>query len=237
MPRFIPSLPFQDCWGSVGQMTFFHRDGVCFYKMKPCSPPPGSSAQLLQLDLHRRALEAWRRLDPAVQLEWNRLSVDVPSKRPPITQDNHISGYNLFVSAYHGFAQLGREHIPAPAPFEPFPDFFLDWESSRVREVQDLLLSFFCSVGGTPGTFRYRLLLKLELTYPGYGRKPGRQRNYLAEDNLPAGESSVCVEVPGFRDIWQLELDAYQVHCNYLLLDSLTGYRSQSKRISFLIQV
>ncbi len=235
MPRFIPSLPFQDCWGSVGNTTFFHRDGVCFYKMKPSCPPPGSSAQLLQLNLHHRALEAWRSISDDEQLEWNRLSVDVPSKRPPFVQDHHISGYNLFVSAYHGFSQLGREHVPDPAPYEPFPDFFLDFEAARIVEASDLLLSFFCSLGGNDNGFRYRLLLKLELASPGAGRKPGRMRNFLAEDNLPAGESSVCVEVSDYRSIWDLDLDAYQVHCDYLLLDSFTGYRCRSKRISFLL--
>lgn len=237
MPRFIPSLPIQDCWGSVGQMTFFHRDGVCYYKNKPVCPPPGSPAQLQQLDLHHRALEAWRGIAPDVQQEWNRLAVDVPSKRPPFVQDNHISGYNLFVSAYHGFAQLGREHIPDPAPYEKFPDFFLDWEMARVVEASNLVLSFFCSLGGVDCGGQYRLLVKMELATPGAGRKPGRMRNFLADDNLPTGESTVCVEVPDYRDIWQLDLDIYQVHCQCLLLDSLTGYRSRDKRISFLLML
>lgn len=51
----------------------------------------------------------------------------VASHHPPFGQKNSISGYNLFVSAYQGFAQLGNEHIPEPMIFEPFPIFSMDY--------------------------------------------------------------------------------------------------------------
>ena len=42
---------------------------------------------------------------------------------PPFDHKAFISGQNLFVLAYHGFATLGNEHQPSPVPFESFPPF------------------------------------------------------------------------------------------------------------------
>lgn len=70
--------------------------------------------QMEAQSVHLRALQAWRALTPAVQELWNSLAVVVPSHRPPFKKDHHITGHNLFVSAYHGFSQLGNEHILSP---------------------------------------------------------------------------------------------------------------------------
>lgn len=70
--------------------------------------------QMEAQSVHLRALQAWRTLTPAVQELWNSLAVVVPSHRPPFKKDHHITGHNLFVSAYHGFSQLGNEHILSP---------------------------------------------------------------------------------------------------------------------------
>jgi|GEM_PF-7039057 len=34
MPRFHPTPIIQDCWSSIGNITFYHRNGQCFYKRK-----------------------------------------------------------------------------------------------------------------------------------------------------------------------------------------------------------
>jgi len=68
----------------------------------------------------------------------------VPSHRPPYDDNHHISGYNLFVSAYHGFAQLGREHVPAPQPYPQFP--------SAALELLQII------PGTEVATLRYRLI-------------------------------------------------------------------------------
>lgn len=104
MPSFIPNILISDCWGSAGQVTFYHRDGKCYWKNKPASEFSETSRQLDQAQLHHRALEAWRSLEHKVQEEWNRHSDPVVSHRPPFDGTSRISGYNLFVSAYHGFA-------------------------------------------------------------------------------------------------------------------------------------
>ena len=168
-----------------------------------------------------------------VQRIWNEYAVDAPSKRPPYDEKAHISGYNLFVSAYHGFAQLGREHTPLPQRWVPFPDYFLDLESLQVVEDADLVLRFFCSVGdGTVG-HRFRLLMKLELTRAGHGRRPGLQRNFLAEADCADEDGRVTFRIPSFRETWQLSLPDYTAHCRFILLDNQTGYRSKYKMQSY----
>lgn len=114
---------FEDCYGSVGDKTYFHRGKDCYYKKKPTGVFTGAEAQLQQLSLHQRALAAWRTVPSQTQKIWNEFAVDAPSKQPPYGSKAHISGYNLFVSAYHGFAQLGREHTPLPQRWESFSGF------------------------------------------------------------------------------------------------------------------
>ena len=63
-------------------------------------PRHGTPWQLQQLDVHRRALAAWRTISSEEQRQWNVYAPDVPSHRPPYDNDNHITGHNLFVSAY-----------------------------------------------------------------------------------------------------------------------------------------
>lgn len=79
----------------------------------------------------------------------------VASHRPPFGLKNSISGYNLFVSAYHGFAQLGNEHIPEPMEFEPFPIFSLDYLDCSEIDGELLKLRFrltLCGAGNLRGT-------------------------------------------------------------------------------------
>ncbi|MCQ2067606.1 MAG: hypothetical protein MJY68_00680 [Bacteroidaceae bacterium] len=121
MPKFHPTPIIQDCWSSIGNITFYHRNGQCFYKRKPYTQYRGTAAQLDQAQVHHRAILAWQQLPHTVQLQWRELAKSVPSHRPPYDDIHHISGYNLFVSAYHGFAQMGREHIPVPQPYPLFP--------------------------------------------------------------------------------------------------------------------
>jgi len=233
MPKYKPSIPFEDCYGSVGDLTFYHRDGKCYYRKRSSPEFPGTMLQMEHQTVHLRALEAWRQLTPELQKQWNDYSVGVQSHRPPFDGHSGITGHNLFVSAYHGFAQLGREHSPLPQRWESFPDYFLDWESLQVLDGKDILLRFFCSVGdGTVG-HRYRLLLKLELTRPGHGRRPGLQRNFLAESDCTDEDGRVCFRVPDFKETWQLDLPEYTAHCRFILIDNLTGYRSRFRMQSF----
>ena len=46
MPRFYPNTRFSDCWASVGNVTFYHRDGICYFRSKAYSEFAGTAEQL-----------------------------------------------------------------------------------------------------------------------------------------------------------------------------------------------
>ncbi|MBR4352416.1 MAG: hypothetical protein IKQ01_05050 [Bacteroidales bacterium] len=138
-----------------------------------CLPGPA-------LSVHQRALAAWRSLPQEVQLQWNALVWNVEPHRPPFDHSTRISGYNLFVSAYHGFATLGNEQVPEPRAFEKFPPFAVGvGGASAVEGLLVLPVSVFIAAAFVPE--RYRLLAKIQLTQPGKGRNPGKMRNVLAD--------------------------------------------------------
>ena len=82
---------------------------------------------------------------------------------------------------------------------------------------------------------RYQLLAKLQLAAPGRGRKTGLMRNFLAAS--PCSQEPVTFEITDYRDRWGLELQQYQAHARFVLLDRETGYRSQYLQQSFLIDL
>ena len=237
MPKYIPSMPFEDCWSSVGDITFFHIDGICYWKSKAHPVFPGTLGQMEAQSVHLRALQAWRQLDPSVQESWNSMAVNVPSHRPPFRKDHHISGYNLFVSAYHGYAQLGNERVPVLHTPEPFPTYTAEFHSVVVAGEDSLVLRFHFICDKNAEASRYRLLTKLQFTEPGAGRNGGYLRNFISAAPFTSPDCIVDVPVPGYKDVWDLDLPAYQVHCRYLLLDSQTGFRSNYQKLSFQISV
>ena len=237
MPRFYPDIQYSDCWASVGDITYYHRNGVCFFRSKPYTEFPGTAEQLVRLDLHRRAIRAWQGLDHGTQMIWREYAKPVVAHRPPFDNKGHISGYNLFVSAYHGFAQLGHEHVPEPKPFVPFPIFSLDFGGSGVVGDTDILLNFRLTLCGTDEYSRYRVIGKIQFEVPGHGRNPGKMRNFLSY-SVPSGiVSDISFLVQDYESVWNLALDSYQLHMRYILLDTVTGYRSQYHSLSSLITV
>lgn len=234
----MPNSRFSDCWSSVGEVTFFHRNGACFWKKRAHPKFPGTPAQLEHQAVHLRALDAWRGLAPMVQERWNELAVPVVSHRPPFKKDHHISGHNLFVSAYHGFAQLGDEHIPVPQVYEEFPVFVCEYDSATVENGTDLRIRLRIKMDESeiiPA--RYRVAVRIQLARPEAGRQPGFLRSFVASGNCTSDDCIVEIFIPDYRDIWKLNLDSYQVHLRYFLIDSKTGYRNIFKRKSFLMAV
>ena len=226
MPRYIPSIPFEDCYGSVGEKTYYHRNGVCYYKKRSRPAFPGTMLQMEHQTVHLRAIAAWQGLDPSVQKEWNSCAVGVQSHRPPFDGKSGISGYNLFVSAYHGFARLGREHTPSPTPREEFPVYVVDRVDKLASVNGTLRLGFHVLMPEDVEAGRYWLYSRIQLAKPGGGVRPGLMRNYLATAGCPAGESVVEIDVPNYAGAWDLDLQAYTLHCRINLLDSRTGYRN-----------
>lgn len=230
MPRFLPNTLLSDCWSSIGNVTFYHRNGICYFRSRAYSEFKGTAEQLEQKQVHHRAILAWQTLTHRQQLKWRRLAVGVASHRPPFGDGNHISGYNLFVSAYHGFAQLGNEHIPQPKPFEPFPIFSLDFVSCSMTSLFDMELRFRLTMCETDEPSRFRVLGKIQIEAPGVGRNPGLMRNYLSESIPTRTVAGIVFNVPRKR----FDIDIFQLHLRYLLIDSKTGYRSQYHSLSVL---
>ena len=156
MPRFRPSLLISDAYGSVGDITFYHRGGKCYYRKRSAGNYPGTSAQLSHLDVHRRALAAWRTLDQATQTLWHEYGKEAVPHKPPFDGKAHISGQNLFVSAYHGFATLGNEHIPVLQRFVKFPPFAVCL-ADAVKLGENLVIPAAVAIPSAWEAGRYRL--------------------------------------------------------------------------------
>ena len=233
MPVFRPSILFSDASGSMGSLTFYHRGGQCYTRRRARATYPATPAQLGHLEVHRRAIQAWRQLDHSTQLLWNELSVGVEPHRPPFDHKAVISGNNLFVSAYHGYALMGQEHTPSPKPFVKFPPFAVSFLSAE-DDNGELLIRVRSSVSRHDHFERYRLYVRLSLSTPGTGYSVRGMRGFLG-----VGDCSgiVTLSIPGYKEIWRLGLPEYQIHSNCVLLDSTTGYRSQMQRYSTVIAI
>ena len=234
MPLYQPNIKFSDCWSSVGNITYYHRNNKCYWRAKPATLFPGTMGQMGHQALHLRALASWRLLPHRVQLQWSDYATEVTAHRPPFLNENHISGYNLFVSAYHGFATLGNEHIPTPARFEEFPQFDAAFISAEVVGNSDLILKFSLSVCGTVNPMQYRTLGKIQLVASGRGCHPGKMRNFLSVEVSSVIENPriISFTIPNYRYVWNMDLPDYTLHLRYLLLDTLTGYRNLHKSLS-----
>lgn len=82
MPKFTPNAIIKDCWSSIGNITFYHRGGQCYWKRKARPVFRGTPAQLDQQQVHLRAISAWQHLDHSVQLQWNHYAKSVPQPFP-----------------------------------------------------------------------------------------------------------------------------------------------------------
>lgn len=218
MPKFHPTPVIQDCWSSIGNITFYHRNGQCFYKRKPYTQYRGTAAQLDQAQVHHRAILAWQQLPHTVQLQWRELAKSVPSHRPPYDDNHHISGYNLFVSAYHGFAQLGREHVPVPQPYPLFPISHLQLlQIDSGTSSETVTLRCRLTLQNTDNPARWHVSAKIQLTAPGVGCDPGKMRTYLG---IRVQLNEIVFVVP------RSDTEDYQVNLRYRLIDEESGYRN-----------
>lgn len=232
MPKYIPNSRFSDCYASVGNITFFHKDGECYYRTKARPAFPGTAGQQVQLSIHQRGLREWRNLSHDEQLEWNALARGVKSKRPPFNTRSNISGYNLFMSAYHGLACIGDERVPEPRPLPDFPVVCLKLASAAVLNGTDLQISF--RINGGPINEQLRIIGKIQLTAPGYGAHRGKFRNYVG---VLSDEGFVSFVIHDYRSVCGLDLKEYQVHMKYFLIDADSGHRSKENPLSISIEI
>ena len=252
MPAYNPSILISDCYGSAGSITFYHRDGKCRWRSKSTLSFAATPRQSAALDVHRRALAAWCTIPDTEKEIWHEIARNVPPYKPPFGYGGHISGHNLFVSAYHGFHTLGNEHIPGPMEFRPFPVFVAGFMGAETVNTSDLRITLRLSMQLEKEPERYTLLCKVQLAEAGKGCNPGRMRNFLAEDvteTVPAGMSTealqklsetvevrtVAVTIPDYRAFSGIVSDSYSLHIRYMLIDRETGYRSQYQKLSAVI--
>ena len=252
MPAYNPNLLISDCYGSAGSITFYHRDGKCRWRSKSTLSFAATPGQSAALDVHRRALAAWRTILDTDKEKWHDIARNVPPHRPPFGCGGHISGHNLFVSAYHSFHTLGDEHIPGPVEFRPFPVFAAEFVRAEAVSTSDLRIVLKLSMSEANNPTRYALLCKVQLTEAGKGCNSGKMRNFLAEDvtdTVPAGMSSeavpgltgtvevrtVAVTIPDYRTFSGTVPDSYSLHIRYMLIDRETGYRSRHQKLSAVI--
>ena len=252
MPAYNPNLLISDCYGSAGSITFYHRDGKCRWRSKSTLSFAATPAQSAALDVHRRALAAWRTIPDTEKGKWHDIARNVPPHRPPFGCGGHISGHNLFVSAYRGFHTLGNEHIPGPIEFRPFPVFVAGFMGAEAVSTSDLRIVLKLSMSEANNPTRYALLCKVQLTEAGKGCNPGMMRNFLAKDvpdTAPAGMSSeampelsktveartVAVTIPDYRTFSGTVPDSHSLHIRYMLIDRETGYRSRYQKLSAVI--
>lgn len=252
MPAYNPNLLISDCYGSAGSITFYHRDGKCRWRSKSTLSFAATPRQSAVLDVHRRALAAWRNIPDKEKEKWHEIARNVPPHRPPFVSGGHISGHNLFVSAWHGFHTLGNEHIPEPVEFQPFPVFTAEFVRAEAVNVSDLRIYLRLAMSIADNSARYALLCKVQLPEAEKGCNPGKMRNFLAEDvpgSVPADMPSeavpqltgtveartVAVTIPNYRTFSGIVSDSYSLHIRYMLIDRRTGYRSQYQKLSAII--
>lgn len=95
----------------------------------------------------------------------------------------------------------------------------------------------------------HHLVLKLHITHPSGGIRPGLMRSFLSmQTESPDG---IQVLIPDYKNAWYLDTSVipgsdrpsvipgltgdhqqYQAHIRYFLIDSQTGYRSREQQIS-----
>ena len=232
MPKYKPSLLFSDCYASVGNITFFHIDGECYFKTKANPVFPGTAGQKVQLSIHQRGIHEWKNLDHNEQLEWNALAKSVKSRRLPADPSCHICGYNLFMSAYHGLACIGDERVPEPQPLPNFPVVCLELLSAAVLNSTDLQISF--RIYSDKIRDRFRIIGKIQLTTPGYGCHCGKLRNHIG---TVTEDGQVTFTIQNYTATSGLDLKEYQVHIRYFLIDADSGHRSKEQCLSVRISI
>ena len=237
MIESFPNILVSDVYGSAGGITAVHKEGKVCLRRKSSAKYPGTPAQLEHLAVHRRALAAWRGLAHEVQLVWNGYAQKVEPHRPPFDGKAWISGQNLFVSAYHGFATLGYERVPVPCRFEGFPGFAVSLiDAVEVDDVLTMRLSV-AGLDGVDGS-RYWLYGQLQVVYAGCGTSSRlKWKSVLSRGACAGGVAEMRIDQ--WRDVWSFVGSEmrFSLHVRFVLLDAVTGYRSQKWKGNFIVEL
>lgn len=248
MVEGLSGIVISDVFGSAGDVTAYHRDGRVMLRRRSIGGYAASEAQLAHLEVHRRALAGWRGLSPEVQALWNVYAREVEPHRPPFDHSSSISGQNLFVSAYHGFYVLGRERCPEALRFEGFPGFGLSVVSAA-EDGENLRLGLAVAGLEMVESGRYWLYGRVQLV--GLGRGESRSaawRSVLSSSAVADGWAEVALT--GWRSVWPAVAagssvtvsasaagEKFSVVGSFVLLDGVSGYRSQRMKVRLDVEV
>ena len=237
MIESFPNILVSDVYGSAGGVTAVHKDGKVCLRRKSSAKYPGTPAQLEHLAVHRRALAAWRGLAHEAQLVWNGYAQKVEPHRPPFDGKAWISGQNLFVSAYHGFATLGYERVPVPCRFEGFPGFAVSGiDAVEVDDVLTMRLSV-AGLDGVEGS-RYWLYGQVQVVYAGCGTSSRlKWKSVLSRGACAGGVADM--KIAQWREVWPFigNDKKFSLHMRLVLLDAVNGYRSQKWKGNFIVEL
>lgn len=237
MIESFPNVLVSDVYGSAGGVTVYHRDGQVCLRRRSRARYPGTAAQLEHLAVHRRALAAWRGSSHDVQEVWNGYAQEVEPHRPPFDGKAWISGQNLFVSAYHGFCTLGDEHVPVACRFEGFPGFaVIGVEASEDGDALKLRMRVFGLDDVLAG--RYWLYGQVQVSDYGFGTSSKlKWKSVLGVEACSGGYAEMVVT--DWRSEWPSigEASRFSLHVRFVLLDGVTGYRSQRWKGSFQVML
>ena len=139
---------------------------------------------------------------------------------------------NLFMSAYHGLACIGDERAPEPQPLPDFPVVCLELASAAVLNGTDLQISF--RINGDKIRDRFRIIGKIQLTAPGYSCHRGKLRNYIG---TVTEDGQAIFTIQNYKATSGLDLQEYQVHMRYFLIDAVSGHRSKEQSLSVRISI
>lgn len=252
MVEGLSGIVISDVFGSAGDVTAYHRDGRVMLRRRSIGGYAASEAQLAHLEVHRRALAGWRGLSSEVQALWNEYAREVEPHRPPFDHSSCISGQNLFVSAYHGFYVLGRERCPVALRFEGFPGFGLSVVSTA-EDGEDLRLGLAVAGLEMVESGRYWLYGRVQLVGIGRGEsRSAARRSVLSSGAVADGRAEVVLT--GWRSVWpevaagasvvagtssssSVAGEKFSVVGSFVLLDGVSGYRSQRRKVRLDVEV
>lgn len=132
---------------------------------------------------------------------------------------------------------MGREHSPEPVRFETFPGFALSMVSADVVGEDQVLRFSVAGLEFVEGS-RYWLYGRVQLVEAGRGKSSRVPwKSVLASGPCSGGLAEMVVS--SFRSVWPVVDGAsvFGVNVSFVLLDAVTGYRSQKHRQLFVVEI
>ena len=141
-------------------------------------------------------------------------------------------GHNLFVSAYHGFAQMGNEHLPQPAVYPKFPETKITSVSGRIVGSSNLKIDCRILLLDCTDPHRFRFAARIQLTRPGGGLNQSLMRSFMGNTvawTQVQGGYGILVSflVPENKNMWNLNWHESTFHLYGQFIEKDKGQLSE----------